>query len=157
MLSNEKDLSCFVGNILIFIQMFFVPKGVSAAQPTVKLSSVKGDVFLKRGGGLREFPATDGMELVQGDWLRTAKTGTAKLSYEDGTEATLGSSSYLNIQRLTTNDTVGVSAHRQARVTSWNDGHQSSVELWSGSVWNKVESLVNVDDRISMKLRPQPQ
>ena len=130
----------------IICQMLILPKEGFAAQPSVKLGNVKGYVIVKTGGGLREFPALDGMELVQGDWLRTGKTGTAKLSYEDGTEATLGANSYLNIQQLTTSDSIGVSARSQARITAWKDGHQSSVQLWSGSVWSKVKSLVNIDD-----------
>jgi len=137
--------------ILITSQMLLLPKEVSAAQPTVKLSSIKGNVIVKTGGGLREFTAVDGMELVQGDWLRTGKTGTVKLSYEDGTEATLGANSYLNIQQLTTSDSIGVSARRQARITAWKDGHQSSVQLWSGSVWSKVKSLVNIDDKYEVE------
>ena len=127
------------------------PKEVFAAQPSVKLSNIKGEVTIKTGGGLHEFQAVNGTELVQGDWLRTGKTGTAKLSYEDGTEATIGASSYLNIQRLTAQDTTGLSSRGQARITSWQDGHQSSLELWAGSIWNKVKSLVNMDDKYEVE------
>jgi hypothetical protein len=146
-----KLITLSLAFVLMVSQIILSPQEVSAAQPTVKLSSVKGEVVIKTGGGLHELPAVDGMELVQGDWLRTGKTGTAKLSYEDGTEATIGASSYLNIQRLTTSDNVKVSAHRQARITSWSDGHQSSISLWAGSIWSKVKSLVNIDDKYEVE------
>jgi len=141
--------------LLTFLMMgvyaMIIPKEVSAAQPSVKLSGIKGDVIIRTGGGLRELPAVDGTELVQGDWLRTGKTGTAKLSYEDGTEATIGASSYINLQQLSSRDTASVSSHHQARITSWKDGHQSSIELWAGSVWSKVKSLVNIDDKYEVE------
>jgi len=146
-----KFIIILLALVLTVSQMILYPQEVTAAQPSVKLSNVKGEVIIKRGGGLHELTATDGMELVQGDWLRTGKAGTAKLSYEDGTEATLGATSYLNIQRLTSSDTVGISSPRRARITAWEDGHQSSVELWSGSVWNKVKSLVNMDDKYEVE------
>ncbi|TGE31852.1 FecR domain-containing protein [Desulfosporosinus sp. Sb-LF] len=146
-----KLTTIFIVLVLICSQVILSPKKASAAQPTVKLSSVKGEVIIKIGGGLREFPAVDGTELVQGDWLRTGKNGTAKLSYEDGTEATIGASSYINIQQLTSSDTISVSSRRQARITSWKDGHQSSIQLWAGSVWSKVKSLVNIDDKYEVE------
>ncbi|HBV88205.1 MAG TPA: hypothetical protein DEF42_16495 [Desulfosporosinus sp.] len=132
--------------ILFFSQIITFPQEAMAAQPSVVLSGVKGEVLVKKGGGLRELSAVNGMELVQGDWLRTGKNGTAKLSYGDGTEATIGSNSSLTIQRLTRSDFAEVSSQAKARVTFSQSGQQSSLQLWSGSVWNKVKSLLNMDD-----------
>jgi len=134
-----------LGFFLFCGHMLLSPQEAAAAQPSVVLSGVKGEVLVRKGGGLRELPAVNGMELVQGDWLRTGK-GTAKLSYEDGTEATIGSNSSLNIQRLSRSNSLGVSALSETRVTFSEDGHQSSVQLQSGSIWSKVKSLLNMDD-----------
>lgn len=137
---------------LLFSQiMMLAPQDVSAAQSTVLLSGVKGEVLVKKGGGLRELPAADGMVLVQGDWLRTGKTGTAKLIYQDGTEATIGASSSINIQRLSTTDSYRVSALSEESATATTTGHQSSIQLWSGSIWSKVKSLLNMDDRYEVE------
>lgn len=137
--------------LLFFSQLVLSPQDVSAAQPKVLLSAVKGEVFVKNGGGLRELPAVNGMELVQGDWLRTGKTGTAKLIYEDGTEATIGVSSSLNIQQLSSSETYRVSALTETEEAASQGAQQSSIQLWSGSVWSKVKSLLNVDDKYEVE------
>lgn len=137
--------------LIIGSSILFSPKVALAAQPSVTLSNVKGEVMIRIGGGLREVLAVDGTKMVQGDWLRTGKTGSAKLIYEDGTEATIGASSLLNLQRLTSKETAGVDSFRGVHITSWKEGHQSSIELWSGSIWNKVKSLVNIDDKYEVE------
>ena len=86
-----KVISTLLISFFFLCQLISAPQEAAAAQLSVVISNVKGEVHIMKGGGLRELSAENGMELVQGDWLRTGKDGTAKLSYEDGTEATIGS------------------------------------------------------------------
>lgn len=137
--------------LIIGSSILLSPKETLAAQPSVTLSDVKGDVMMRTGGGLHEISAVDGTKLIQGDWLRTGKKSSAKLVYEDGTEATIGANSLLNLQQLTSKETVGVSSLHRVHITAWKDGHQSSLELWAGSIWSKVKSLVNIDDKYEVQ------
>ena len=100
-----------------------------------QLSNVQGQVYVKRGGGIREYVAFDGMSLMKGDSIRTEENSSAKLFFEEGTETTLGSYSKAVLAKLDETD----------------DAVQTKVKLISGQAWNKVKRLLNADDQYEIE------
>ncbi|MBC2727352.1 X2-like carbohydrate binding domain-containing protein [Desulfosporosinus sp.] len=120
--------------VLVILMLFSLisPNLARAAssQANVKLTGVKGKVFVKKAGGQTEFTAYDGMAISQGDWIRTEDGGTTQILYGNGTKSTLAANTQVTIGTL----------------ISDGESTQSSVKLWSGGIWNKVKSLINIDD-----------
>lgn len=139
--------------LLVFILMFsivsFPLKSVLAnTLVTAKIADLRGDVFVRRGGGLREFAAFDGMPLAQGDWVRTDTNASAKIVYETGSKTAIGSDTELSIEKLTANEKTSQGSLKRI-FSSGSD--QISIKLWAGSVWNKVKSLLNIDDEYEVE------
>lgn len=120
---------------------YFIPAATISANTTevmtrvAQLQEVEGDVFIKRGGGLREFPAFEGMSLMEGDWLRTEENSSVEIAFADGTESKLGSYTQVYISHLTEGE----------------EASQASIKVWSGQMWNKVKRLFNVDDEFEVE------
>ncbi|MHB8127112.1 MAG: hemoblobin-interacting domain-containing protein [Desulfitobacteriaceae bacterium] len=100
-----------------------------------KLDAVQGSVFVKRGGGYRESQGSNGMLLGQGDSVRTGLDGTAKIIFDSVSETTIDAESEVVISKL---DTTGATS-------------QVSLRVWTGSIWNKVKSLLNIDDQYEVE------
>ncbi|WCN37281.1 FecR family protein [Aneurinibacillus uraniidurans] len=104
---------------------------VMAAARTAKLASVKGDVKVQKSGSKKVVTAFNSMSLSQGDTVITGKNSSAKVVYSAGTQSTLGSGTRFMIAQMAGGKTKG--------------------KVWSGQVWNKVESLANANDRFDIE------
>lgn len=112
-----------------------MPVRAAGAKQLAKLTNVAGDVFVTRSGGAREFSAYGDMPVFQGDWLRTGDNGSVTIAYANGTETTLGSDSDLTFEKL----------------AGSGGSTQTVLKLWSGSIWNKIKSLLNIDDQYEVE------
>ncbi|MFZ3131531.1 MAG: FecR domain-containing protein [Desulfosporosinus sp.] len=106
-------------------------EGISAA----KLDDVRGSVLVKHGGGYHEYEGFNGMPLEQGDTVLTSTEATAKIIFESGSETSIDAESEVVIATLNTDGTSS----------------QISLRLWTGSIWNKVKSLLNIDDHYEVE------
>jgi len=120
---------CFIVILAMVMTSLYSPVVEAADITTAKLQSVKGDVFVKKGGGNREFKGFENMVLTQGDWLRTGAKSTAKIVYNNGTQTMINPNSQLTIERL----------------TETNTSSKTSIKLHAGGVWNKVKTMLNID------------
>jgi len=116
---------------LVFPALVFPNTADAApAEVTAKVKAVKGEVFVKKGSGNKEFKAFENMTVSQGDWIRTGEKSSCKIVYNDGTETMLSANSKVTIQRLTAS----------------KNGSQTSVKVYAGGAWSKVKTMVNADD-----------
>ena len=109
---------------------------LAASVSLAKIDEVKGGVFVKKGGGNKEFKGIKGMSLIQGDTVRTDKEGSATLVFKTGSKMTVGPNTVFTVSKA---------------AETKNSGGKISVKLKSGSVWNKVKSLVNVEDEYQIE------
>ncbi|MGE4271247.1 MAG: FecR domain-containing protein [Desulfitobacterium sp.] len=109
---------------------------LAAGTSLATLEDISGGVFVKKGGGVKEFQAFNGMALIQGDSVRTAKEGSATVAFYTGSKMAVGPSTSFTVNKL--QETKGT-------------GGKLSVKLKSGTVWNKVKSLVNVEDEYEIE------
>lgn len=99
------------------------------------LEEVVGSVTLIKVGGKKEFKAVNGMTLNQGDTIKTGKDSFARVVFQDGSEASISSSSQVVITELDNKD----------------GGNQRSLRVVAGKVWSKVKSLVNANDSYNLE------
>ncbi|MBO8156545.1 MAG: FecR domain-containing protein [Bacillaceae bacterium] len=128
-----KIFNILLSVLLVFHYTFlFAPFQISADQVTriAKLTEIKGDVTLKRGGGLREFQAFDGMGVLEGDYIRTGKDGFVKIVYDEKTEAVIGPGSEVMLSKLESSEEL----------------EKAALKLWSGKVYSKVKKVLNADE-----------
>jgi hypothetical protein len=113
--------------------------GKPAAAKTVRLaviSSMEGDVTLKKGGGSQTYDAYESMSLNQGDTLYTGSDGSVTLDVSSGdSEITIGSNAEFNIS-----DLAGQSGEKK-----------SKFKVWAGSIWVKVKSLAGSNDEFEVE------
>jgi hypothetical protein len=122
----------------VFLLIFTVVAPHAAFAKTsrvVVVKQLKGDVFIKKGGGKREFKAVDGMGLTEGDTVRTGKKSSVDLVQEDGTSTTLGE--YTNVL--------------VADLEFENGGNQTTLKVWSGKLWNSVRNLLNANAEFNIE------
>lgn len=116
---------------LTAIMVFQFPQVIQAEDAVrAKIQEIKGDVFVKKGGGQREFAAFENMQVAQGDWVRTGPASSAKIVYEDGNQTVIDANTKINIQRLTGSP----------------KGKETSVKLFAGGVWSKIKKMLNIGD-----------
>lgn len=96
---------------------------------------LSGEVNVKRGEGSKSFEAFEGMNLAQGDRIKTGKDSYVIVKWYEGTESTLGSLSELVIAELKTSDKE----------------KKTGFKLWSGQMWNKIKKLLNVGDKYEVE------
>src|SRR5690554_4912535 len=73
--------------------MIFSPESkmaLAAGTNLATLKDVKGGVFVKKGGGNKEFKGINGMALAQGDTVRTDKGGSATVNFTTGSKMSVG-------------------------------------------------------------------
>lgn len=109
---------------------------LAAGTSLATLEDISGGVFVKKGGGVKEFQAINGMALIQGDSVRTDKEGSATVIFYTGSKMAVGPSTSFTVNKL-----------KETK----DSGGRLSVELKSGMVWNKVKSLVNMEDEYEIK------
>ncbi|MGI1657572.1 MAG: FecR domain-containing protein [Desulfitobacterium sp.] len=124
----------------LFPQLMVFSQGsktaLAASASLATLEDINGGVFVKKGGGVKEFQAIKAMDLTQGDSVRTDKDGSATVVFYTGSKMAVGPSTSFTVNKLKeTKDTGG----------------KLSVKLKSGTLWNKVKSLVNVEDEYEVE------
>lgn len=102
----------------------------AASDVTVTVTELSGDVFVKKSGGQREFPAFVDMKLSKGDWIRTEDDSSVTIEFEDGNETVFGSNSKVMISEL----------------SSEEEEKKTGLKLWNGHAWNRVGNLLNAND-----------
>lgn len=128
-----KTLLVFV---LMLVLIFQFPQIIKAEEMTsAKIEGIKGEVFVKRGAGQREFKAFEKMQVSQGDWVRTGAKSSATIVYDDGNQTIIDANTKIIIQRLTRTE----------------NGKQTSVKLFTGVVWNKIKKMLNIEDRYEVE------
>ena len=147
----KKPVSLLFLMVMVVFVLFSFPvkPAFAAGGSTVaaSLSDIKGDVFVKRGGGLREFPAYSGMPLNQGDWVRTSDDSSVKITYQSGSETVLGSNTELSIDKLASGDMQSQGYLKRI----FSRDQQISIKLWAGSIWNNVKTLLNINDQYEVQ------
>ncbi|HHY73789.1 MAG TPA: hypothetical protein GX497_11355 [Bacillus bacterium] len=129
-----KNIKFWVSILFLFSLLLPAFFHADAARIAV-VKEVKGEVYIKKGGGQREFKAKDGMSLTQGDSVRTEGKASANIHYDDGSKATVGANSKLIVSKLDNKD----------------DGKQTKTKVLSGKVWNSVKNLSNVNDEYDIE------
>lgn len=129
-----KRAKALVSFLLLFSLLIPAFYQANAARVAV-IKEVRGEVFVKKGNGTREFNAKEGMSLSEGDSVRTVKKSSANIVYDDGSKTTIAPSSKLTVAKLKNKDA----------------GNQTKVKVVSGKVWNSVKSLSNANDEYDVE------
>lgn len=131
----------FVALLLSFVVLFGLISSViakPAQAKTVRLalvSSLEGDVTVKKGGGSKIYDAYANMSLNQGDTLYTGSNSSVVLDVSSGdSEITIGADSEFNITDL-----------------AGGNAKKSKLKMWAGSIWVKVKSLVGSNDEFDVE------
>lgn len=109
---------------------------LAASVSLATLEEVSGGVYVKKGGGAKEFKGIKGMALTQGDSVRTEKGGSAVLVFTTGSKMSVGPSTLFTLSKA---------------APTKDSGEKVSVKLQSGSLWNKVKKLMNVEDEYQIE------
>ncbi len=104
---------------------------VSADNRMATLENVEGGVFVKMGGGIKEFKGTNGMDITQGDSVRTDQEGSATLIFSTGSKLSVGPNTSFTMNKL-----------KETKAP----GGKISIRLDAGTLWNSVKSLINEED-----------
>jgi hypothetical protein len=100
------------------------------------ISSLGGDVTVKKGGGSKSYDSYEGMSLNQGDTLFTSSGASVTLNLSNGdSEISLGENSEFNISDL----------------AGSGSGKISKLKMWAGSMWVKVKSLAGSNDQFEVE------
>lgn len=89
---------------------------------------VTAGVYVKRGGGLKEYEAVKGMTLAQGDFVRTDKKGSATLVFATGSKLSVAPDTAFTLSTA---------------VSTKKTGEKITIQLKWGTLWNKVDILSN--------------
>ncbi|MFE8701732.1 Ig-like domain-containing protein [Cytobacillus sp. FJAT-54145] len=134
---TKKKRSSILLLFIIFPLVFgilstaFSSKGFAATVRTIEVNQVKGTAYVKRGGGLQSYQATEGMILHEGDHLITTAGSNVVLLTEDRKdEITVSESTELYISTLDKVDAA----------------YKTKLELWAGSAYVKVTKLKKATD-----------
>lgn len=114
--------------------MSFPQASQPASAASISLASLKnvnGGVFVKKAGGIREVNGVNGMDITQGDSVRTDQEGAANLIFSTGSKMTIGPNTLFTVARLKETGTSGLKVY---------------IRLEAGTLWNNVKSLVNKED-----------
>lgn len=99
------------------------------------IEEVKGNAYVQKAGGSREFKAFRKMPLNQGDHLRTEKQASVILKVLDREdEITIGENSSIYISDL-----------------KQSSGKKTRFKIWAGSIWVKAKSLANSNDEFEVE------
>ncbi|SDO27687.1 FecR family protein [Paenibacillus sp. yr247] len=100
------------------------------------VTSLSGDVTIKKGGGSKSYDAYEDMSLNQGDTVYTGASSSVTLNLSNGdSDVTLGENAEINVSDLNTSD----------------GNKKSKLKVWAGSLWVKVKSLAGSDDEFEVE------
>ncbi|WP_171683600.1 FecR family protein [Paenibacillus planticolens] len=100
------------------------------------VSSLSGEVTVKKGGGSKSYDAYENMSLNQGDTVYTGANSSATLNLSNGdADVTLGENAEINVSDLNSAD----------------GKKKSKLKVWAGSMWVKVKSLAGSDDEFEVE------
>ena len=102
------------------------------------VTSLKGDVQVKKSGGAKFFSAFKNMSLNEGDLITTGKNSSVVLelasSKADQDSITIGENSQVQFTKL-----------------KEDTGAKAKMSVWAGSLWVKVKSISNADDTFEVE------
>jgi hypothetical protein len=126
--------------LVLLFGMFFTAFGGQAEAKTVRaaiIEDLSGIVKIRKAGGAKSFNAFKNMSLNHGDQLITEKDSSVVLIISDqGDEITIGENAHLNIDDLSDKGT---------------NKKKTKFKIWAGSMWMKVQSLLNTDDQFEVE------
>ncbi|MFC5451701.1 FecR domain-containing protein [Paenibacillus aestuarii] len=100
------------------------------------ITSLSGQVTVKKGGGSQVYDAYLDMSLNQGDTIMTGADASVKLDLSNGdADITLGANAEVNVSDLNTS----------------GGSKKSKLKIWAGALWVKVKSLVGSDDEFEVE------
>ncbi|WP_246427578.1 FecR domain-containing protein [Paenibacillus phyllosphaerae] len=117
---------------------------VGASEASAKVSrvaiatKVSGTVSVLKSGGAKAFKAFKNMTLNEGDVIRTGKDGSIVLELASD---------------VADQDSVTIGANSEVSFTKLKDekGTKAKLTVWAGSLWVKVKSVSNADDRFEVE------
>jgi hypothetical protein len=102
------------------------------------VTSLKGDVQVKKSGGAKFFSAFTNMSLNEGDLITTGKNSSVVLELAsnkaDQDSITIGENSQVHFTKL-----------------KEDTGTKAKMSVWAGSLWVKVKSISNADDTFEVE------
>lgn len=120
--------------LVCMMAMSVLVKNASAISDSTRIAqitSLSGEVYVKKSGGTKEFTAYKGMTLNQGDYLRTGDDSSVVLTVLDREdEFTVDENSSLFLSSLRENDS----------------GDKTTISVWSGSIYAKASELATGDE-----------
>lgn len=127
------------GLTFAFLALFLFSSFVFAdgTMRSARVTDITGDVKIRKAGGEKLFPATDGMGLVQGDMIICGKDGIAKLKMDEDKEIRIANSTQILISQL---EKLAADA-----------GEKTSLSLLSGKVLITINKKLEKDSKFDIK------
>lgn len=137
-MSKKSFVSLCVSLSLIFsLISVLLAKPVDAKTVRVAVvSSLSGEVTVKKGGGSKTYDVYESMSLNQGDTIYTGGSSSVTLNLSSGdADVTLGENAEINVSDLNSSD----------------GNKKSKLKVWAGSLWVKVKSLAGSNDEFEVE------
>lgn len=130
-------------SVCLSLSLIFSLISVLLARPvdakTVRVavvSSLSGEVTVKKGGGSKTYDVYESMSLNQGDTVYTGASSSVTLNLSSGdADVTLGENAEINVSDLNSSD----------------GNKKSKLKVWAGSLWVKVKSLAGSNDEFEVE------
>ncbi|WP_102344797.1 FecR domain-containing protein [Bacillus sp. Marseille-P3661] len=122
----------------LLVLSLILPTLSTAAAKSTRIAitkDVKGKVYMKKGGGKKEFGVKDGFSLSQGDTVRTGVKSSTNIVYDDGSKSTIGPTSKVVISKLKNDES----------------SKKTKIKMLSGKIWNSIQSLTNANDEYEIE------
>ncbi|MBD0381098.1 FecR family protein [Paenibacillus sedimenti] len=136
--TKKSFFSLFVSFCMLFgfLSAILVNPAEAKTVRVAVITSLSGEVTVKKGGGSKTYDAYENMSLNQGDTLYTGTDSSVTLNLSNGdADVTLGDNAELNVSDLNTSD----------------GNKKSKLKIWAGSMWVKVKSLAGSNDEFEVE------
>ncbi|UJF31588.1 FecR domain-containing protein [Paenibacillus hexagrammi] len=137
-MTQKSFLSLFISFCMVFalVSSIWVKPVHAKTVRIAVVSSIFGDVTVKKGGGSKTYEAYEDMSLNEGDTIYTGDSSGATLTLSEGDgEVTVGANAEMSVSDLSSSDS----------------GKKSKLKIWAGSLWVKVKSLASSDDEFEVE------
>ncbi|MZQ85226.1 hypothetical protein GQF01_24220 [Paenibacillus sp. 5J-6] len=137
-MSKKSFVSLCVSLSLIFslISVLLVKPVDAKTVRVAVVSSLSGEVTVKKGGGSKTYDVYESMSLNQGDTIYTGASSSVTLNLSSGdADVTLGENAEINVSDLNSSD----------------GNKKSKLKVWAGSLWVKVKSLAGSNDEFEVE------